>query len=440
MAKQLTAAAVLRLRPGSQRREIPDGGCGGLGLIIQPSGHKSWALRFRRPSGQSAKLTLGPLDLTGGCEPEAEPVIGQPLTLASARRLATGLHRERALGKDLIALAHRERLERRVRGASGFGLASRDFIEGYAKKRQRRWQQTARLLGWRQTADGLELISKGLADRWHDRPLREVTGDDLHFLIEEAREHGIPGLEARNAGGSEARARMLHAVLGTLFTWLVAKRRLPANPCVGLSRPTIPASRDRVLSDEEIVKFWSATETPTSFHRILRLLLLTGCRLREVSDLRWSELSADRATIELPPNRTKNKRRHTVELPALAHAILAGTPANGGELVFGQDGDRPLAGFSHWKRQLDGVLGIPSWKIHDLRRTTATVMATIGVAPHIVEAVLNHASGFRSGPAGVYNRAPYAAERKAALERLAHHIEALVAGEASKIIQWPGRA
>jgi hypothetical protein len=93
MAKQLTAAAVQRLHPSKVRREIRDGGCAGLYLIIQSTGHKSWALRFRRPSGKPAKLTLGPADLTGR-EGEGEPVLGAPLTLALARRLAIELHRQ----------------------------------------------------------------------------------------------------------------------------------------------------------------------------------------------------------------------------------------------------------------------------------------------------------------------------------------------------------
>jgi hypothetical protein len=123
MAKQLTAAAVQRLRPSKVRREIRDGGCPGLYLIIQSTGHKSWALRFRRPGGKPAKLTLGPADFTGR-EGEGEPVLGAPLTLASARRLAIEFHRQRALGKDVVALRHRERLERETRGAKTFAAAA----------------------------------------------------------------------------------------------------------------------------------------------------------------------------------------------------------------------------------------------------------------------------------------------------------------------------
>src|SRR5437660_7751968 len=102
MAKQLTAAAVRNFRPGGARREIRDGGAQGLWLVVQSTGHKSFALRFRRPSGKPAKLTLGPVDLSGR-EAEGDPVLGQPLTLASARRLAAEVHRQRAMGRDVVA-------------------------------------------------------------------------------------------------------------------------------------------------------------------------------------------------------------------------------------------------------------------------------------------------------------------------------------------------
>ncbi len=73
-------------------------------------------------------------------------------------------------------------------------------------------------------------------------------------------------------------------------------------------------------------------------------------------------------------------------------------------------------------------MDIPPWRIHDLRRTAATGMAELGIAPHIVEAALNYVSGAKAGVAGTYNRAAYATEKKAALERWAAHIEGLISG------------
>src|SRR5262245_42115010 len=104
---KLTPASVLKYGPHKSRREIRDS-ASPVRLIIQPTGHKSFAMRFRNPNGRHVKLTLGPLDWSGK-EFTGDPVIGQPLTLVAARRLASDVHRQRALGNDMVALRHRER-------------------------------------------------------------------------------------------------------------------------------------------------------------------------------------------------------------------------------------------------------------------------------------------------------------------------------------------
>ena len=435
MAKQLTAAAVQRLRPGKVRREIRDGGCPGLYLVIQSGGHRSWALRFRRPGGKPAKLTLGPADLTG-LEAEGEPVLGAPLTLASARKLATDLHRQRALGKDVIAVRHRERLERVAHSGKTFAAAAADYIEQYAMRRTRGWWDRARLLGLRPTAEGngLELIPKGLADRWRDCPIAEIDGDDIHLIVDEVRERGVPGLERRAEGPSESQARAMFAGLSKMFAWLIEKRRLGVNPCRGVARPAALKARDRVLTDAELVAFWRATDTErVEFGALLKLLLLTGCRLNEVAGMRRAELSDDGATWIIPGERTKNARAHLVPLSPLVRELIAGVGTDG-DLVFTTNGTTPVSGWWKIKNRLDATMKIPPWRLHDLRRTAATGMAEIGIAPHIVEAVLNHVSGSRAGVAGTYNRAAYAGEKKAALERWTAHVEGLIEGRPAKLV------
>ena len=346
------------------------------------------------------------------------------------------LHRQRAMGKDVVAVKHPEKLERQVRGAANFGQAAKDFVEQYAARRQRRWQQTAQLLGWLPVeGGGVELIPKGISDRWRDRPLAEITGDDVHFLIDEVREHRTPGLQSRNPGESESRARMVYAVISTLFTWLVAKRRLVTNPCVGLRRPEIGPARDRSLSDSEIAKLWEATETArTPFGQIIRMALLTGSRLREIADARRSEFKDDFAVWEIPATRAKNGRKHIIELPLLARAILASVPADEGDLIFTWGNGRRISGFGTEKKRLDRVARIPPWRIHDLRRTFATGLADrLHIAPHVIEACLNHASG-KTTVAATYNISTYSDQRKVALERWADHVQGLVSGEAAKVI------
>ena len=141
------------------------------------------------------------------------------------------------------------------------------------------------------------------------------------------------------------------------------------------------------------------------------------------------ELSEDGATWNIPGERTKNKRAHIVPLAPLARELLSAVIGDG-KLIFTTTGRSPISGWSKIKKRLDSVMAIPSWRLHDLRRTAATGMAEIGIAPHIVEAALNHISGAKAGVAGTYNRAAYAPEKRAALERWAAHVQRLVS-------DWP---
>ena len=144
-AKTMTTAGIKSLRPGAERREIRDGGAVGLYLIVQPSGHKSFAMRFRSPDGRPTKLVLGPVNFSD--EADGEPVIGQPLTLAAARRLAADVWRQRAMGKDVVAdhkaARERRRFEQATQSPKYLRQGARDFIEHHAKKKTRRWQGTA---------------------------------------------------------------------------------------------------------------------------------------------------------------------------------------------------------------------------------------------------------------------------------------------------------
>jgi integrase len=434
VAKALTAAGVAKLRAGKSRREISDG-TSGLRLVIQPSGVKSWAVRFRRPNGKSAKLTLGSCD-DNGKEGEGEPVIGGHLSLAAARRLAAETRRQRALGRDPAAayLAEKQRARAAAieTNANPFSVAAVNFIEQYARKKVRRWKEQARLLGL-QPSD-LTLIPKGLAERWRDRPIAEIDGHDIHGIIDETRRMGAPGLERRSDGETESRARAMFAVLSILFRWLVQRRRIDRNPCADVHRPAAASARDRVLSDTEIVNFWAAADSVGElFGPLLKLLLLTGCRLNEVAGMGRIELSEDGATWDIPGARTKNRRPHRVPLAPLAQKILADA-AGKGELVFTTNGRTPVSGWSKLKKRLDAAMRIPPWRLHDLRRTTATGMADIGIPPHIVEAALNHVSGAKAGVAGTYNRAAYLPERKAALERWAKHVAGLVIGKPASVV------
>ena len=141
MAKVLTDAAVKRFKPtGKRKRVIRDGGSRSLYLILQPSGAKSWGMRFRRPGGKAAKMVLGPVDLSGS-EVQGEPTIGMPLTLCAARQVAAQVHRDRARGQDVVAdhkaRRHRQRAAHAERGSNTFAHLARQFIEEHARPKTR---------------------------------------------------------------------------------------------------------------------------------------------------------------------------------------------------------------------------------------------------------------------------------------------------------------
>jgi integrase len=156
--------------------------------------------------------------------------------------------------------------------------------------------------------------------------------------------------------------------------------------------------------------------------------------------MRREELSDDGAEWTIPGNRTKNHKPHVVPLPPVASDLIAKAKrVEGSELVFSTTGKTPISGWSKVKDGLDQAMGkAPHWVLHDLRRTAATGMAEIGIAPHIIEAALNHISGAKARVAGVYNRAAYAPEKKAALERWASHIAGLVEGRTANVVPLRG--
>ncbi len=434
---RLTPAGIARYRPTSKRREVRDSAVRGLYLVIHPTGAKSFVLRFCRPSGQPAKLTLGPLDLTGAEIPE-EPVIGQPLTLGAAHALATKVHRQRALGRDVIAdyqaLRQQHRLQVEQGAASAYPALARQFITEHAQPKTRRWREAARLLGLNYPADGGEptVIKGSLCERWATKPISAIIGDDIHIAVDDTRRRGVPGLERRKSEGlANAQGRAMLAALSALFGWCLKERRIATNPCTGISAPSPPVKRDRVLTAAEIKAFWTAADsTGEPVSQLLKTLLLTGARLNEVRCMRRSELSADGSLWEIPSSRTKNKRTHQLPLPAQAQALIKSVKRiSGSDLVFTLDGKAAVSLGSYRKHQLDAVMNIPAWTIHDLRRTCATQMAEIGISPHIVEAVLNHVSGHKASVAGIYNKAQYASEKASALERWAAHVESIVSGK-----------
>jgi integrase len=232
----------------------------------------------------------------------------------------------------------------------------------------------------------------------------------------------------------------LHSKLGAFFSWCLKNRRIDVNPCAGVAKPRAGAPRERVLSDEEIVAVWRGSETLAApYTAMVKLLILTGGRVREVAGIRFSELSTD-GVWTLPKERAKNRREHRVPLPKPARDIIAGVPRiAGSDFVLTFTGERGVDGHSSVKRALDEASKVRGWVLHDLRRTLATNLQRLGVRLEVTEAVLNH-TGSRAGIVGIYQRYAFDDEKRQALEAWAARLEALVEGrDRSNVIDLAGR-
>jgi integrase len=374
---RLSVKKVEAIRRAAGRREVPDGYVRGLYLVIQPiTGSKSWAVRYRY-GGRTKKHTIGNY-----------PTFG----LKDARDAAVKVLRAVSEGRDPAQQQRPGSIEDVV---AQF-LAQRDY-------RPRSFKQAERLL-------------KRAADRWRGRRIEEITRADVRSLLSH--------IEAPIV------ANRLHSALGTLFRWAVEQDLISHSPLTGVRAPNKETARDRVLEDAELRAVWQAADRAGyPYGSIVQLLILTGQRRSEVGEMERSELDLGAGIWTLPRERVKNDRRHEVPLSRQAGALIAGLPHISDRYVFSLNATTPFAGLSKAKGRLNA--GIPPWTLHDLRRTTASGMAKLGVSLVVIEKVLNHVSGSLAGIVGVYQRHEFAEEKRAALQLWADHVE--------RLVRWDGQ-
>jgi integrase len=332
-----------------------------------------------------------------------------------------------------------------IEGADTYLNAARDYV-AHAKLKSRRWKQTASILGFR--PDGA-LVKGGLAERWREKRIVDIDEDEIFKVVDEARERAIPGLKARRAGQSETRARATFAALSVLFNWLKERRRIKTSPVGALKPPKAPMARDRVLTDDEIRRFWNATEAiGEPFGSVMKLLLLTGARLNEVAGMRRDEIDTHegKEVWRIPAARTKNKRAHAVPLSPTAREIVEDaaerTKILGTPLIFTTTGATSISGWSKKKKRLDKLMGNPApWRLHDLRRTAVTGMARAGADIAVIERAVNHISGSFGGIVGVYQKHKYEDEVRLALQAWERLLLSIVSGgERENVVAMERRA
>jgi integrase len=382
MAKRLTAKSIEHLKPGVARQEIPDGNK--LYHVIQPSGHRSWHLRYRY-RGRSVNHTLS----------------AGPFALADARlEAATAL---KALSEGVDPAQARK--VQRVRTELAKADTLRSVAEGYFAREVKR----LRSIGQRR-----RIFERLIFPVLGGMPIGDIRRTDIIKLIDHVEDRNGPRM-----------ADYMAACLQRLFNWYAIRSETFQSPIPrGLPKRYSASdnARERTLSDAELKAVWATAEDwDGPFGSFVQFLLLTSCRRNEAAKMVWSEM--DGMDWVLPAARNKAKRDLVRPLGADALAILAKQPRFADCPYVFTDGRYPLNAFTPLKARFDAKCGVSGWTLHDLRRTARSLMSRAGVSPDHAERVLGHViSGVRS----VYDRHAYHREKKDALEALALQIRGIL--------------
>jgi integrase len=384
--QKFTELSVRKLKPESAAYLIWDTHQRGLAVRVQPTGARAWKCIYSH-QGRPRWLHLGDAGAIG---------LGDARTLAAETMLAV------ARGKDPAAE------KRAQRGAGTFAELAEGYVEHYAKRRNKSWPQ----------AD--KLIRRHALPRWGKLQAASISRADVRAMMSR--------IEA------PVLANQVLAAVSAVFTWAVKQEVVGTNPCRGVDR-NATRNRERVLSDSELPRFWSAfDDAGLVVGTALKVVLGTGQRPGEVRNMRrehiidgWWEMPGEPVPALGWPG-TKNGESHRVWLPKTLQAIIADLTDDGvtSGFVFAGPRGRPVNGLDAAMRAICAKLGVERATPHDLRRTHGSTITALGFGRDAMNRVQNHREG---GIASVYDRHGYAEETKRVMEAVAAHIMALAEGE-----------
>jgi integrase len=381
--RRLTELSLRKLKPARAPYLIWDTLQRGLVVRVQPTGAKAWKAIYSR-HGRPRWYHIGDAGAIG---------------LADARKLAARVMLGVAEGKDPAAERKAER------GAGTFADLHARYLE-HAKLRNKSWRQAE------------YLVRRYAMPRWAKLAAPSITYDDVEALLGRI---AAPVL-----------ANQILASISAVFSWAVKKRILPANPCRGIERNPVQ-SRERILSDSEVPKFWAAfDDAGLVVSSALKLVLLLGQRPGEVAAMRrehivdgWWQMPGE-PVPELGWPGTKNRQSHRIWLPEAARRITDELGEGNTGFVFpAARRRRAIWGLDAAMRAICAKLGVERATPHDLRRTHGSTITALGFGRDAMNRIQNHKEG---GIASVYDRHGYADETKRVMEAVASRITALVEG------------
>ncbi len=377
-SKTLTDRMVAKLKPGAKRLTLPDPLLRGHYVRVTPKGAKSYVAVARDPGGKQIWATLGSADV---------------LTIDEARDQA------------------REAIKRIKAGKTAFEPppVAPDSFEAVADNWMRRHVQTK---GLRSEYEISRLLCGHLIPFLGARDFEGIRRSDVAALLDRVED---------KSGTRQADAVL--AVFSSMANWYAARSDSYVPPLARGMRRDDPHARrrERILDDDELRRLWAVADGP--FGAFIKVALTTAQRRAKITTMRWENVAID-GTWTIPVEAREKGSGGVLLLPEIAIDAIRSQPRiTGNHYVFAGNGAGPFTAHHKRKQRIDERAKIAPWVIHDLRRTSRSLMARARVRPDIAEQIMGHAI---QGVAGTYNRYDYFDEKADALKRLAGLIETIL--------------
>lgn len=374
--KTLSDNGVTALKPRAKRYAYPDPELRGHYIRVQTSGAKSYVAVARDPSGKQVWATVGDASL---------------IKIDEAREKARKLVRAISAGEDRS-------------GPQSYRKVSDEWFKRHVEKKDRKLRSGLNIRRY---------LDKHILPAWGGRDFATIKRTDVATLLDKVEDNSGP-----------VAADLTLSIIRSISNWYATRDDNYVSPVVRGMRRSNPKerARDRILSDDEIRAVWKAAEANGTFGAFVRLALLTGQRKDKIASMEWAHL--DGAVWHIPSTEREKGNAGDLKLPAAATEIIEQRSrfASNPYVLVGRGGGH-FNGFSVSKEAFDAKVRIPHWTIHDLRRTSRSLMSRAGVRPHIAERVMGHAI---AGVEGVYDRHEYRDEKGDALLVLANTIRDIV--------------
>ena len=366
------------MKPRNHDYRVWDSKVAGFGVRVKPSGACSYFVAYRTPTNKTRRYTIGR---------------SEEITPSDARKKAIQILAQVSLGDDPMAIV----LE--TTKVETFGDLAAEYVrrKGNAKsiKEEKR------------------ILKRDILPVLGNIPVKKVQRRTVVILIDKIRDRG-----------SKIMANRTQSLIKRVFSFGVFRDVLEESPIRDLKN-TREKSRDRVLTDKEIAVFLSRVDDlPYSTHlkSALKLILVTGQRPGEVIGAEWEDFDFENGVWNIPGEKTKNRLSHTVPLSTLAAEIINDIPRrDDSRFLFPAKRGKAINSATHMGvsalaaaiRRHSDVLELDHWSPHDLRRTAASGLASLGVSRLVVSKILNHRE---RGVTGIYDRYAYEKEKRQALE------------------------